>query len=158
MDYKTVILSNELAADNDMLPDIPGLHFVVVREDVTLFDYTAYFEENDLAPIDYKIFMRQNKHFIAPLAKAAGKSTAELFYQNKNGHILVVSELTFLFLAFANPEMLIYINSLVADAISEGVAYSNGFIYRLAEERIPSDVLAEIQNERENGTSEEGKV
>lgn len=151
MDYKTNILSKELETKENMLPEISGLHFGILGEDKAVFDYTAYFEENGLQLIDYKMFMRLNKHFIEILAKPSGKKTSELFYQNTNGHILVAAELAFLFLAFANPELCLYFNGIVADAISDGVAYSNGFLYSMAAQRLPSDVLNDIIKEQQNG-------
>lgn len=94
--------------------------------------------------------MRVNKHFIETLAKSNDKKTSELFFQNTNGHILVSAELVFIFLAFVNPEMFLYFNSLLTDVITDGVAYSNGFVYSMAANRIPSDVLSDLIKEREN--------
>lgn len=153
MDYKTNILSKELETKENLLPEIQGLHFGIMQEDKAVFDYTAYFEENQLQYIDHKVFMRINKHFIEALIKASSKKTSELFYQNSNGHILVDTGLTFVFLAFANPEMLLYFNGIIMDAISSGVAYSDGFLYSMAAQRLPSEALNEIIKERENDTS-----
>lgn len=150
MDYKTTTLIKELETTENLLPEIQGLYFGSIGEDKVVFDYTTYFEENKLQYIDYKVFMRANKHFIESLIKASQKKTSELFYQNANGHILVAAELVFVFLAFANPEMCVYFNSLIADAISYGVAYSNGFLYSMAAQRLPSEALNEIINERKN--------
>lgn len=150
MDYKTTTLIKELEINEVLLPEIQGLYFGSIRENKAVFDYTAYFEENQIQYIDYKVFMRTNKHFIEPLIKASQKKTSELFYQNTNGHILVAAELAFIFLAFANPEMCMYFNSIITDAISYGVAYSNGFLYSMAAQRLPSEALNEIINERKN--------
>lgn len=150
MDYKTIILNNGLEVKESFLPDIPGLYFGVLSEKKAVFDYTAYIEENNLQAIGYKVFMRLNKHFIEPLAEASGRKTSELFYQNTDGHILIASELVFLCLSFVNPNLLRYFNALVSDAISDGVAYSSGFVYSMAANRLPSDVLADIIKEREN--------
>lgn len=152
MDYKTNILANELEITETLLPEIAGLHFGILGEDKAVFDYTQYFEENNLQPIDYKIFMRANKHFIEILTKQTNKNTTEVFYQNPNGHILVAAELVFLFLAFANPDMCLYFNGLISDVISDGVAYSNGFIFSMAAQRLPTDVLHDIIKERQNDT------
>lgn len=43
-----------------------------------------------------------------------------------------------------------YFNSIITDAISYGVAYSNGFLYSMAAQRLPSEALNEIINERKN--------
>lgn len=157
MDYKTNILAKELEVKDTLLPEIQGLYFGSIGENKTVFDYTAYFEENELQHIDYKAFMRICKYFIEALIKPLDKKTSELFYQNANNHILVDSELVFIFLAFANPNMLAYLNNIVTEAIQYGVAYSSGFIYSMAAQRLPSEALNDIINERkddETGTEE----
>lgn len=153
MDYKTNTLKKELQTDEILLPEIEGLTFGLLDEDSAVFDYTAYIEKNSLKPVDYKVFMRLNKHFISILAKNANKSTADLFFMNTNGHILVAAELTFLFLAFINPELCSYFNSLIYDAVHNGIAHSHGYIYSQAAEKIPTEVLYDIIKERENDTA-----
>lgn len=153
MDYKTTILNNGVEVKDAWLADIPGLYFGALSEDKAVFDYTTYIEENKLPESDYKVFMRLNRHFIEPLAKLSGRKTSELFYQNTDGHILIASELVFLCLAFVNSELLGYFNALVSDAITDGVAYSSGFVYSMAAHRLPSDILNEIIKERQNDTT-----
>lgn len=150
MDYKTVILREEVKTDEMLLPDISDLRFGFLGENKAVFDYTSYIEDNNLPPVDYKVFMRLNKHFIETLTKSAHKKTSELFFQNTNGHILVAAELAFIFVAFVNPEMFLYFNGLLTDAMTDGVAYSHGFAYSLAVERLPSEILTEIIRKREN--------
>nr|DAE12681.1 MAG TPA: hypothetical protein [Siphoviridae sp. ctOCb13] len=152
MDYKVTILKKEIPTEETLLPEISDLHFGILAENKAVFDYTAYIEANKLQ-IDYKVFMRMNKHFIEILAKASGKKTFELFFQNTNGHILVEAELAFIFLAFVNPDMFLYFNGLLTDAISDGVAYSHSYIYSLAAQRLPSEVLNDIIKERKNDTA-----
>lgn len=150
MDYKTNVLRKEVKTDEFLLPDIADLQFGSIGENRIVFDYTSYIAANKLTPIDYKVFMRANKHYIETLAKSNNLKTSELFYQNTNGHILVAAELAFVFVAFVNPEMFLYFNSLLTDVMSDGVAYSNGFVFSMTAHRLPSDVLNEIIKEREN--------
>jgi len=148
MDYKTNILNREVKLQDELLPEVAGLFFSEVNGEQAVFDYTAYFEINELEPIDYKFFMRANKRYIDLLSKVKNRKTSELFYQNTNGHILVAAELVFVFLAFSNPEMLVYFNGLISDVMVSGVAYSDGFVYAAAAERLPTEVLAEIIQNR----------
>lgn len=147
MDYKTNLLKKEAIVSEEILPEVAGLLFGEVNEQV-VFDYTAYFENNELEQIDYKVFMRTNKRYIDWLAKVKNKGTSDLFYQNTNGHILVAAELVFVFLAFSNIEMFIYFNGLISDVMTSGVAYSDGFVYAAAAERLPTEVLADIIKQR----------
>lgn len=150
MDYKTNILAKEIETPETLLPEINGLRFGTVGEGKAVFDYTAYFKENELKEIDYKAFMRTSRNFIEAIIKFMNKKPSELFYRNTNGHILVDAELVFVFLAFANSELFIYFNSIITDAISYGVAYSNGFVYSMAAQRLPSETLNDIINGRKN--------
>jgi hypothetical protein len=153
MDYRTNILSQQIEVKEVLLPEITGLYFGVLGKDNVVFDYTTYLTENNRTEPDYKTFMRVNKHFIEALASTANRPTSDLFYQNVDGHILVASELVFLCLAFVDTELLRYFNDLVSDALSEGIAYSNGFIYSMAANRLPNDVLKDIIRENENDTT-----
>lgn len=148
MDYKTTFLQTEVQADEILLPEIENLYFGILDQNRAVFDYTSYIEANNLPVIDYKAFMRMNRHYIEALIKPTGLKTSELFYQNTNNHILVAAELVFLFLAFINPELCVYFNSLLAEAISDGVAYSHGFLYSMIAQKLPSEVLTEIIKER----------
>lgn len=154
MDYKTNVLNVKLTADENLLLEIDGLRFAAYINDRVLFDYTAYFENTGIKPIDYKVFMRTCKHFIENFAKETGLKTSELFYQDKSGHIFVASEIVLIFLAFANPELLVYFNNLVGDAVSDGVAYSNGFAYKVAAQRLPDGVLKDIIQKRKEENEE----
>lgn len=155
MDYKTNNINLEGKTFEELLPEVNGLMFCQIGENKAVFDYTEYFEKNELEPIDYKVFMRMNKRYIEHLVDGEKAKTSELFFINKeNGHILVASELTFIFLAFCNKEMCIYFNNLIGDVLSRGVAYSDGFVYSLTMSRIPSESLQEIINQRKQ--DEEG--
>lgn len=83
MDYKTTTLIKELEINEVLLPEIQGLYFGSMGENKAVFDYTAYFEENQIQYIDYKVFMRTNKHFIEPLIKASQKRHQNCFTRTR---------------------------------------------------------------------------
>lgn len=149
MDYRTTILSQELIVDDPLLEDIDGLYFGFINEDRAVFDYTRYINENKLEPIDYKVFMRANKHFIEVIAADRGLRTSEIFFQNTNDHILIASELVFVCLAFIDNNLLRYFNALLTDITADGLAFSNTFILKTTTERVPSEVLKSIIRQRE---------
>lgn len=153
MNYKITALPEKVVVNQNLLPEIAGLFCCLLNDEKAVFDYTAYFEENNIEPIDVKVFMQYNKRYIEELAKSSNIKTSQLFYQNKDGHILVDYMLVFLFLAFANPDLLRYFNSLLGYVMTEGVAYSNGFIYSQAMNRLPTEILQDIIDQR-NGTGE----
>lgn len=152
MDYKTTTLNEQLECKEQLLAAFPDLKFGDISEDLTVFDSTAYYIERGLEQIDYRTFQRINKRYIDSLTKYGDTNKSELFFINKDSHILMNKELTFIFLAFAEPILATYFNGLIGDIISNGVAYSDGYVVSLASERIPSDVLQQIIDNRNNAS------
>lgn len=150
MDYKTITLNNQLECKEVLLPAFPELHFGDIAEDLTVFDSTAYYQERGLDEIDYRTFQRINKRYIESFIQYGEAKVSELFFLNKDGHILMNKELTFIFLAFAAPIFATYFNGLLGDLMANGVAYSDGYIMSLVTQRIPTNILKQIIEEREH--------
>ena len=149
MDYKINILQEAVSCNEIALQDIPQLKFGII-DTVIVFDATAYCEFIK-ARFDMKQFSRLQKSQIQIIASAQQVSIGNLFYQNKDGHALINKELVFLFLAYASPEMLAYFNQLVSDAITDGIALSDGYIASVINEKVPNEVLKNILDTRMNG-------
>jgi hypothetical protein len=154
MDYKTNALNIQLECAEQVLPDFPSLLFGTIPNGPLVFDSTDFYAKNELQEVDYKVFQRLNKRYIEGIANNANINVSDLFYVNKDGHILIHHELTFLFLAFADPTLAAYFNSLLGEIASEGVAYSDSFVLSLASQRIPTDILQQIINDREQSTKD----
>lgn len=150
MDYRLNALNDQLECKEQMVPDFPSLQYGQLSNGPLVFDSTAYYLANNIAEISYKTFQHINKRYIEGLIGSGAVSASELFYQNRDGHLLMHHELTFLFLAFARLELVSYFNGLLGEIMTNGVAYSDGFILSMAAERIPSDVLQQIIDERNN--------
>lgn len=155
MDYKITSLSRQVKCEEQPLPAFGELKFGNISEQLMVFDSTAFYAERNLEAIDYRTFSRINKRYIEGFIKNGSISQSEIFFLNKDGHILINKELVFLFVTFAVPESIVYFNSLLGEALTNGVAYSDGFIMAMAAQRIPSDVLQEIIDNRQDGTQGE---
>ncbi len=114
----------------------------------TVFDSTKYYEDNELEPIDYKVFSRICKCFIHALVTRMELDVGELFFLNTDGHVLISKDLAILFLQFSNPDVCAYFNSMMWDILDNGFAFSDGLIATLAAARVPNDVLQEIIDTR----------
>ncbi len=154
MDYKTTTLGHQVECEEAIIPGFPELHFGDITENLTVFDSTAYYQEREIDEIDYHTFQRINKRYIESLIQYGDAKTNDLFFLNKDGHILMNKELAFMFLAFATPMLAVYFNGLLGDIMTNGVAYSDGYIMALASNRIPTPYLKEIIEERENATQD----
>lgn len=154
MDYKTTTLDHQVECEESLIPGFPELHFGDITENLTVFDSTAYYQERGIDEIDYHSLQRINKRYIESLIQYGDAKANDLFFLNKDGHILMNKELAFMFLAFATPMLAVYFNGLLGDIMANGVAYSDGYIMALASNRIPTYYLKEIIKERENATQD----
>ena len=148
MDYKLTSLKEKLECEKTEIADFPTLKFGNLLSGQDVFDSTQYYEDNELEPIDYKIFSRVCKCFINALATRLGLNVGELFFQNTDGHILINKDLAILFLQFANPDVCAYFNSVIWDLLENVVAFSDGLVATLAATRVPNEVLQEIIDTR----------
>lgn len=148
MDYNVNTLNDQLECSEQALPDFPTLLFGTIDNGPLVFDSTAFYIANNLDEIDYKVFQRMNKRYIESFINNTDLKASDIFYINKDGHILMNHELTFLFLSFAMPTLAAYFNGLIGELMANGVAYSDGFVLSLASQRIPSDVLQQIIDNR----------
>ena len=148
MDYKITPLVKQVECEKTEIADFPTLKFGNLLSGQSVFDATRYYEENELEPIDYKIFSRVCKPFINALITRLDLNVGELFFQNTDGHILISKDLAILFLQFANQDVCAYFNQIIWDALENGVAFSDGLVANLAATRIPNEVLQEIIDTR----------
>ncbi len=151
MDYKLNTLVKEVECEQTPIADIPTLKFGSLVNGQDVFDSTRYFEENEIEPIDYRVFSRICKTYIHTLLDKTDMKSDELFFLNTDGHILMHKDLAVIFLQFSNPDMFIYFSQLILDALENGIAFSDGIIATLAASRIPNEVLQDIIETR-NGT------
>lgn len=150
MDYKINMFAKNVDADQDIFPEVSGLHFAVLNNgQAVAFDADLYLEENGLEPLDVKVFMRLCKRFIENIIRFTGTQPSHLFYQTPNGHILMAADLTFLYMSFVNPEMCNYLNQLAVDIMRDGQAFSNGFVYEMARDRLSTELLKDILKDRD---------
>lgn len=155
MDYKTTYLKTNLSETEELFPELNELKFSSAIRGQIVFDSTHYIEANKLEPVDYKVFSRLLKSMIETIAKQFQRKTSELFYITPDGHVWITSELTFIYVAFINPEALLYFNSLIGDVMTDGVAYSDSFAYALAANHLPNEALSELIKQRsENDNTE----
>lgn len=150
MDYKTTTLDSQLECREQLISAFPELRYGDISDGLTVFDSTAFYTERNIEEIDYRTFQRVNKRYIESFVKYGDVKQSELFFLNKDGHILMNKELTFLFLAFAEPMIATYFNGLLGDIMVNGMAFSDGYIMALATQRIPTDILQQIINDRNN--------
>ena len=154
MNFKTTTLDKLLECKEQEISEFPRLMYGTIPNGPLVFDSTFYYIANNLEEIDYKTFQNINKRYIQAFIDNTDTKAGELFYLNKDGHILMNSQLTFLFLCFAQPELAAYFNGILGELMANGVAYSDSFVMSLAYNRIPTASLQAIIKEREENGEE----
>lgn len=149
MDYSISVLSQTIELKEPVIEDFPDLLFGVTPDGTPVFDATEYYSRTETESLfNARVFMRACKPFIEGFIKVGELSPGKMFYQNTDGHSLIHEQLVFLFLSFASNVWLMYFNSIISEAINNGVAYSDSFLLDQAMQRIPSDVLEKIIESR----------
>ena len=92
------------------------------------------------------------KVFIELLAQGNYIKTAEIFFQNKDGHLLISKTLAYPFIITSNMENMDYIFSLLDDIFGNGHTLSNAYITFLAANRLSNETLKSIIRENEKNT------
>jgi len=157
MDYKVNILPKEIELKEAPIADFPDALFGMTPDNIPVFDATEYCkrtEEGDFLNSHCKLFMRACKLFIVAIIDAGELDQTKMFYQNANGHVLVHNDLFFLFLAYIDKMWVAYFNSIVSEAITNGIAYSDTHVMRLAAQRIPNEVLEKLIKSRQDEQSD----
>ncbi len=152
MDYKVNVLNDQLECSEQALPDIPTLLFGQIPNGPLVFDSTAFYAANGIEEIDYKVFQRLNRRYIEGFIKNTELKSTSMFFINHDQHVLMHHELTFLFLAFADPDLAAYFNGLIGEIMANGVAYSDGFALAMASQRVPTEILQQIINDRNHAS------
>ena len=152
MDYKANILNDQLECSEQALPDFPTLLFGQIPNGPLVFDSTAFYTASGIEEIDYKVFQRLNKRYIEGFIKNTELKSTSMFFINHDQHVLMHHKLTFLFLAFADPDLAAYFNGLIGEIMANGVAYSDGFALAMTSQRVPTEILQQIINDRNHAS------
>jgi len=149
MDYKLNKTSN-IECKDAILPGFPDLKFCSLGDEV-VFNATEYCNASNIEDFDWRGFSRICKRFIEGMISATQLNRSLLFFQDMNGNIFINQGLAFLFLAYVSDDMIAYFNSLLADVLATGIAFSDDFVYSIASSRLPTQLLKQIVNSREVG-------
>lgn len=154
MDYKITQLSRQIEIKDALIEDFQDLLFGTTPEGDAVFDATEYCERNkELGAFNVRVFMRVCKPFIEKFIQAESVRPGNMFFQNADGHSLIIADFSFLFLSFVDDSLFMYFNDLITTIIHEGLAYSDSFLLQQTAQRIPSEVLEKIidlRKEKEN--------
>lgn len=135
--------SIDLKCTEQVFSEFPDLLFGNTIDNGIVFDATSYIQNK---PITVDDFFRKCDWMIESLIKSYELDINECFFINKEGHILIDGNLTYLFLSFAEQDFLAYMCDRCNDLFKDGVAVSDSYILRHAFERLDEKSLNKIRS------------
>lgn len=156
MDYKITQLLKQIETKDTLIEDFQDLLFGTTPEGDVVFDATEYCEKNkELGAFNVRVFMRACKPFIEKFIQMESVRPGNMFFQNTNGHSLIIADLSFLFLSFVDSSLFMYFNDLITTIVNDGFAYSDSFLLQQTAQRIPTEVLERIIDLRKEKEDEQ---
>ena len=147
MNYKINQLNNPIECSQIKFPDIEALKYGKVAEGkadtITVFNATSFSVSIGIN-IDVSTFMRTQKNYIDRLIHENIVKADKLFFVDKDNNVYISTGLEIIFLMFSSKDYQIYFFELLEDILTNGMAFSDGLILKMAMERIPNDTLQEI--------------
>lgn len=147
MDYHITALKEEVVCDKIGIPDVPQLKFGTYKK-YNLFNLTQYLIVIGNKEDNYRTLSRFLSGWIEAFSRVYEIPIKDMFYQNPNGDELVNGVLVYLFLICLDDKFMMYVNDLIDDVLTDGIAFSDSFIYMTARQRLSNKTLKSITNER----------
>lgn len=141
-------LTKIVECQENIFPDIPDIFVGNINPEKIVFDATAYCEAVDAELPPYSAFYTQCYRYIDAICKNTEKKSSELFYVNTDKHLLIDVSLALIFIQYVNPETCFYFNNMVITCLTNGIAFSEGFVMQMASLQLPDEALQEIIKSR----------
>lgn len=144
MKPKLNILSKEAVCENIFFEDIPNLKMGAAGINLDVFDATEFCKASDIEEPPYYSFYTHCYRTIKAKAENDSIKEADLFYQNTNGHTLIHASLAMIYIQYVDPNIALYFDSIAAQCLLNGIAFSDSFAVNMAMERLPDETLQQI--------------
>ena len=149
MSFKVSEEAIELTYTEQAFSEIPNLLFGTATDGTHYFDATYYLLQKKDSKTIYD-FWEEYASPIRTLLSSNSISDNKAFCLNKDGHVLVVFDLVYLFLSFVEPNFLSYVCDRMNDLFSDGFCVSDTYLLRSYSERLSDELLIHIINERQS--------
>lgn len=113
----------------------------------TYFDATSYLQQlSPSRPISH--FWNQYRPQISALCNAYKIPVEDIYKINDEGHYLIDGNLVYLFISFVEPDFLAFMCDRTHEILTEGISVSDTYLVQSVRNRLSSEVLKQIENER----------
>lgn len=150
MNYKINQLSKPVKCELTRFPDVISLKYGSLsdsKDSPVVFSVSHFCKETG-ADFDMDAFMKSQKLYIDRLVHESYIKAGELFYIDKDKNLYMAEELAILFLIYISDMYQLYLYDMLSDVLVNGFAVSDGFVLRMAMDRIPTRTLQGIISQR----------
>ncbi len=132
----------DITCTEQAFPEFPHLLIGEANDkSVKYFDATAYLEKSGLSLYSAEDFLSNYFHPINALVEAYELDRKIVCIENLEGHLLIDSSLIYLFISYANPDFLAYLNDRVDELLTHGFCVSDAYLFRAAKDRLMPEVF-----------------
>lgn len=149
MKPKLNIIQKQIDCEIQVFEEIPHFKICNYSHDTQLFDATEFCKGENVNEVDYSLFYSSCHRDIDNKIKDDGLKLPQIFYKNADGHTLIHSSISIIYMQFASPELSAYFNNIVASCLINGMAFSDLFVANLAMSRLSDETINQLMKERE---------
>lgn len=132
-------------------PEFPNLLFgTSIDKRTQYFDATDYLNKQGLTLYSADDFLSAYFHPISALVTAYELEKDKVCIYNVDGHLLMDSNLVYLFISYTNPDFLAHINDRVHDLFTNGFCVSDTYLYRTVKVRLSPEIFNTGDNDDNN--------
>lgn len=151
MNYKINQLNKSVECNGVRFPDIEALKYGKISEgkstSVSVFNATSFTESVGI-DVDLVSFMKTQRLYIDRLIQEDIVKADKMFYIDKDKNFYISTGLEIAFLMFAMKDYQIYFMELLEEILTNGIAFSDGYILKMTMEKIPNETLQQVISQR----------
>lgn len=129
-------------------PEFPDLLFgTSLDKSIQYFDATDYLNKIGLSAYSPECFLTNYFHPISALITAYELDKDRVAIMDVDGHLLLDSNLVYLFISYTNPDFLAHLNDRAHELFKNGVCVSDSYLYRAAKTRLSPEIFNSGDND-----------
>lgn len=136
----------DLICTEQAFPEFPDLLFGKATDGTMYFDATSYLQKKSDKNIDG--FVQEYGPQIISVLAFNQLDTDDAFITNQKGDILIVPELVYIFLCYAEENFLGYINDRIHEMFVNGFCVSDAYLARTSSDRLSYETLKTMADEK----------
>lgn len=135
-----------LTCTEHLFPEFADLLFGTHTDGSVYFDASAFADSKGLGPSAVDAFFNAYSTPINAIISLSELRPADICTRNPEGHLLIESSLTYLFISFVEPRFLLYMMDRMNELFSQGITVSDTYLVTKMKSRIPKEVIMKLMD------------